>query len=103
MTTLPQEFAGRAIITLPAPISGVVNGVTTTVTDADTGEQITSVLDCTVHIRIDGPVVAEMTMLCDEDGRPLKPGLVARLVDGTDEPLTDTFRWLVAEIRTAEA
>lgn len=103
MALLPDEFEGRVIITLPAPIGGIVNGLTTAVTDADTGEPIVSALDCTVHIRLDGPVVAEMTMLTGLDGKPLRQGETIPPLESEDDWRKGTFRWLVTEIRHAEA
>lgn len=98
---MTEEFEGRVILTWPKPKYGVIRGATISIADAVTGQPIVSAMDVTVYATLDGPIVAEMTMLTGEDGKPLKPGepVVTAEGGGVRE---GTFRWLVAEMRTAE-
>lgn len=102
MAIQAEEFAGRVILIWPKPTGGCIPGSRMTLADADTGQPIVSALDVTVQVRLDEAIVAEMTMLVGEDGKPLPAGEPVRFIDGTDEVPTGKFRWLVSEIRNAE-
>ena len=99
---MAEEFEGRVIITWPKPVNGLIHGARIAITDADTGQPIVSAMDVTVYATLDGPPVAEMTMLTGEDSKPLQAGVpVVPADDGGFR--TGTFRWVVAEMRTAES
>ena len=96
-----EEFEGRVIITWPEPVNGAIHSASIAIADADTGEPIVSAMAVTVYATLDGPIVAEMTMLTGEDGKPLPAG--APVVTAEDGSFRQgTFRCLVAEMRTAE-
>lgn len=116
MTTSPV-LDGRVIITWPAPINGVVNNTLTTLTDADSGEDIVSAFKLSLVLGTDtgfepGVIVAEIVALVDEHGK-LSRSPVATEEYATHRALTpDTpfegqeirtgiFRYAVAEMRTA--
>lgn len=101
MSEQPQEFAGRLAITWPKA-GPSLPGWAVVLTDADTGQQITSALDLTIHMRPDEIVTAETTMVCNLDGKPLQEGEPVRWAEGAEEVPTGVFRWLVAEMRIAE-
>lgn len=97
-----EEYAGRVVVTWPKPTNGLIHGATVAVADADTGEPIVSALDITIRVNLDGPIVAEMTMLTGLDGKPLRQGEPLPPTEDRDGWRMGTFRWLVAEMRTAE-
>jgi hypothetical protein len=105
----PYDFAGRLIITWPKanPNGAPPVYAEITLADADTGVAILTAVDLTLTVSHEQQVVAaEMTMLCDEDGKMLLAEANGRSivasVDETGAVRTGRFRWLVAEMRVAE-
>jgi hypothetical protein len=95
------EPAGRLIITWPEPHGGGLAPHGVTLTDADTGEQITTatrMVVLTADASGGQPIAAELTMFCDEHGQPLTAG-APPLFDDEGRLRTATFRWRVAEMR----
>lgn len=109
MSVSPYDFAGRLIITWPKVHSNGAPPVYAEITlaDADTGIAIITAADLTLTVSYEQQVVAaEMTMLCDEDGKMLlaeaNGSSIVASVDGNGEVRTGRFRWLVTEMRVAE-
>jgi hypothetical protein len=100
------EIAGHLIITWPKTTGphGALAGWRVTLTDADSGQQITSVLDMNlvVHAEPRALVTAELTMLTDRDGRPLSPGAKPVIADDGENIATGRYCWIVTEMRIAE-
>jgi hypothetical protein len=96
------EFAGRVIITWPAQGGTLRWPSTIRLVDADTGEQLVSVLSLTVagDCNNSEPIVAETTMLVDDDGNWLRGGQ-AVVRDGAGGYLAGQFRWTVAAMHVA--
>ena len=104
MVELPtNDYAGRLIITWPKAASHPVVGHGVVLTDADSGTQVTTATDADILIHADPQhvVTATMTMLIGEDGKPLATGAPMVLDEDRENVRTDTFRWLVAEMRVA--
>lgn len=82
----------------PADAHCALLGCLTSVSDALTGEQITTVTGAQIIVDVDaaGLVTADLTMFADEDGNPLPAGLP--LLRGGQE-LTGVFRVYVSEMR----
>lgn len=98
-----DAFTGRVIITWQASRTlDYVPGHGVMVTDADSGEPLVSALDLTITVDLRAAVTATMTMLTDEDGKPLIGNHVTPLIAEDGESYrTGVFRWLVTEMRTA--
>lgn len=98
----PENFAGRLIIIWPKSGGAAVHGNLIAFIDADNGEPIVTITDLTVHVDLYAPVVAEVAMFADADGKPLL-GAHAMPVPNADGTAyrTGTFRWIVAEMRVA--
>jgi hypothetical protein len=99
----PDGFVGRLIITWPKPTGPVVAPHGIVLTDAETGEHITSTLDADIVIHADPQqvVTATLTMLTDADGKPLAANAKPVLDTDGENVRTGVFRWLVAEMRVA--
>lgn len=67
-----------------------------TLTDAVSGQQISTALRITVHADAEDIVTADVTMFADEDGKPVYDGK-PHIRDG--EVVEGTFPFLVAEMR----
>ncbi len=99
-----EEYAGRVVITWPGvqpgrdlPTWGII------LVDADREQQLVWVTGVDFSLRADSsePVVAELTMLTDTDGKPLWDGAPIPPRDEDGNFRTGRFRWLVAEMRVA--
>ena len=102
-------FAGRLIITWPKAHPNGAPPVYSEITlaDADTSVALLTVVDLALTVSHEQQVVvAEMTMLCDEDGKMLlaeaNGSSIVASVEESGEVRTGRFRWLVAEMRVAE-
>jgi hypothetical protein len=104
-----DEIVGRVIITWPKTVDGVLHPwFGASLTDADTGEELTTVLSFTLainysdsHLRSWDAYRVDMTMLSDENDQCLRGRAPAQLApDGRIR--RGTFRWAVAEMRVAE-
>lgn len=101
----PNELAGSVIIAWPKRREGILPGFAeATVTDVATGRPIITQFDLAVHASAeDQAFIAEMTMLCDEDGNPVvfKTGreVLAARYDADGRILMRRFRWLVTEMK----
>jgi hypothetical protein len=99
------EYAGRVAITWPKTKPGQpLPSWGIRLTDTDTGRQLLTVtgLDITIKAEAGGVVEAVLTMFTDEHGRPLLDGFPMPPPDEDGNYPTSTFRWLVAEMRTAQ-
>jgi hypothetical protein len=98
-----SEFAGRVIITWPAQGGTLRWPSAIRLVDADTGEQLVSVLSLTVagDCNNSEPIVADTTMLVDENGNWLRRGQ-AVVSDGAGGYCTGQFRWTVAAMHVAD-
>jgi len=104
-----DEITGRVIITWPArkhehttlPVWGV------SIHDADSGEQITTALGLRMVIGTkrgwDGPIEVELEQLTNAGGKPLATGAPIVPDEAGDGYRTAVFRYVVAEMRVAEA
>lgn len=116
--TRRREAAGRVTITWPAPKPGAAPGALSNwgvkVEDADTGEPILTAFKVSIVLGTDtgyedALIEADITALIDEDGNLLGNGPRAfnhaARDDTADGPgfRTKVFRYLVAEMRVAEA
>lgn len=96
----PQPIAGRLIVTWPTAVGAALPPFQCALADAGTGEQITTatkmviVADCASS----DPILADLTMLCDQDGQFLRAG--GPVLDGNGGFYTGVFRWVVVEMRT---
>jgi hypothetical protein len=100
------DYRGMIRIEWPPPNQAaaalrVVSGRGTAITDAVTGEPITTVSHADITIRADAAdrVTAELVMFADLDGEPLPRGLPAPDGDGFRQ---GTFTFAVAEMRVQE-
>lgn len=97
------DYTGRVIITWPKPTGPVLLPPLTILHDADSGEQITSVLSFTVNAdATENQVTADLTMLTDADGQPLASTAKPVLDEDEENVRADVFRWIVAEMRIAQ-
>jgi len=106
VTGRPAQFDGTVAVTWPRPRGGAVHGWEVGLTDAATGEPVTTVTGFTarIHAAAFGLVWAELTMFADGDGRPLLAGHPVPDPDGGEGGvLTGTFAFLVTEMRVAPA
>lgn len=101
MASLPPEtFAGRLVIIWPKASGPAVHGNLIAFIDADSGDPIVTITDLTVHVDLYAPVVAEVAMFADADGKPLLGAHAMPVPDADGKAYrTGTFRWLVAEMR----
>ena len=101
----PEDFDGRVIITWPFKREAVdgLRGWGITITDANSGEQINSVVRfALVYAAAEDLIWTEAVALTDADGQLLRDG--GQPVAGEDgEAKTALFRFLVTEMRVAEA
>jgi hypothetical protein len=99
------QYRGVVIIEWPPPTRGspyvTMTGVAVSVFDAVTGKPIVTVMynGITVRTDADGVVIADLTMIADEDGGPLFGG-EPELDAGPYR--TATFPFLVTEMRVRE-
>jgi hypothetical protein len=98
------SYQGYLIIEWPrrreaAPgFAHVMPGWKVSLTDAITGEQITTATAVEIHADAQNIVTAELTMFCDLDGKPVYGGSTF-WPDDDGKPRTGTFSFLVAEMR----
>ncbi|HMH94744.1 MAG TPA: hypothetical protein VK586_27125 [Streptosporangiaceae bacterium] len=105
--TVPDEdaqYRGVIIIEWPPPGASPYSAMTgwnVAITDAVTGQAITTVMstDITVHADAERMVTAALTMFADENSEPLLGGMPV-MKDG--EALTGVFPFLVSEMRVRD-
>lgn len=102
-----DEITGSVIIIWPRPRGLDLNVRDVQFQDADTGEELTTVLGLRLILGGGGrgwrpaPVEVELTQLADADGRPLGNGAPVVPDDDGRQFRTGTFRYVVAEMRIA--
>lgn len=105
----PTWMTRRLVITWPAanPQGLPLDAARIMLHDFATGEEILTATAVRVSASVDagdvGGVVAELTMLVDEHGEPIRNGEWSVLNEHGHGMRTGLFRYAVAEMRTAEA
>lgn len=78
---------------------GPLPGWTTEIRNLVTGEAIITATDVQVHVPVEGFTTATLTLLTDDDGRPISP--MGSPFPGEDgKPRTGEFEFIVAEMQT---
>lgn len=96
------EPIGSVIITWPNPGGPPVPVTNTVLIDADTGKKILTATALVVRSNVaDNGVYADLTLICDPDGKPYLDKVGAVRFDADGNVRTGTFRFLVAEMRVA--
>jgi len=109
--TLPEDATcwGLVIVEWPAAVPGPrpMPSWKVTLTDAVSGAQIVTAERVVIRADASGFVTAELTMLADDDGKPVfsaqpdsdRPGCMKVRLDEHGKIRTGTFPFLVAEMR----
>lgn len=96
----PDAFEGSVILAWPRPVNGMLTGQCLTVL-LPGGKNVPTVTGVSVHVSMDEPVWAELTMWVDADGHPLYGGSDGEPLIGDGGVVTATFPFLVSEMRVS--
>jgi hypothetical protein len=99
----PEKLDRKVIITWPQPMAGTVRPWAVTITDADTGEQISTVSKAVLEVHLDAADAltwAAVEAFAAEDGT-LVTGSAGIALEAGDSVRTRVFAFEVTEMRVA--